>query len=342
MGTSDWSNWVTPDLATNPGIAADVYNSGNPSINAPIASQTVKVVNAQDAINDHADDNGTRTFWSRIGGGISTGLNWLGKPLQEVQKEYKFLHAVYKDNGFLPGFVATLGVVGGGIAGGLLGGGIGAAAGVDIASAAELRLAKLFPGYKSALAKANDPNYVVSSGRDFTNSLGKAADALGADGAAKALKTTDKGLLGSPGSFISGITDAVGDILLDPVQIIGRFGQVMRNGGFLKEAGTQVKYPLFKIIPGAQDFLASRTGIAVSADQMDAVRKGSGIFNATARNYNNAIEDIADTVKNAKPTEGATATQVAAGNIAAKYPQLGTTAAGRIASQGLDLSLIHI
>jgi len=325
----DWSNWLTPTLARNPGAAVDVANSSNPQVTAQPVSHAINTVTTQSAINDYQNSTGTQSFWSKLGNGITSTLSWAAKPLNEIQKDYKFIHSVYTNNGFLPGFAATLGVIGGGVAGGLIAGPTGMAAGADAAGFAERKLAELFPGYKKSIANSEDPNYKVSAGRDFSNALGEAAGAVGWDSASKALKSTDKGLFGSAGSFISGITDMGSDVTFDPFSIIGRFGQAMRGGGLLKldaAGATQVKYPLMQSIPGVKNFLESQSGAVLTSDQMDAVRNGSGVFNSMSRTYNRAIQDIADTAKNA-PSSAA-----AAGEIAAKYPQLGAAAAGRLGS----------
>ena len=329
MAGIDWSNWLTPTLARNPGAAVDVANSSNPQVTAQPVSHAINTVTTQSAINDYQNSTGTQSFWSKLGNGITSTLSWAAKPLNEIQKDYKFVHSVYTNNGFLPGFAATLGVIGGGVAGGLIAGPTGMAAGADAAGFAERKLAELFPGYKKSIANSEDPNYKVSAGRDFSNALGEAAGAVGWDSASKALKSTDKGLFGSAGSFISGITDMGGDVTFDPFSIIGRFGQAMRGGGLLKldaAGATQVKYPLMQSIPGVKNFLESQSGAVLTSDQMDAVRNGSGVFNSMSRTYNRAIQDIADTAKNA-PSSAA-----AAGEIAAKYPQLGAAAAGRLGS----------
>lgn len=320
-------NWVTPDLARNPSLAFDVHNSPNPQLVAPIVSHVGKTVATSDAITQHAISNGTEGFWSKVGHGAVTGLEWLGKPLQEVQKDYKFVHSVYTDHGFLPGFIATLGVVAGGALGSLAGP-EGTVLGADVAASITRQVMGKF--YKDSYAKSEDANYKVSAGRDFSNVLSLAVDGIGLQAASKALKNTDTGW----GKLISGGADLGADITVDPVMVVGKFGQLMRGGKYLKlgaAAEVQLRYPIMKAIPGVKDFLMSRTGVALTSEQMDAVYKGTGLFNGTARNYRMALNDIADTVKNAKPTETTSASQIAAGAISAKYPQLGTVAAARLA-----------
>ena len=109
------NNWITPDLARNPSLAFDTSKHNQPSAVAPLVSHITKTVATSDAMNEHAVTNGTANFWNKVKGAAVTGLEWLGKPLQEVQKDYKFVHSVYTDHGFVPGFAATLGVVAGDI-----------------------------------------------------------------------------------------------------------------------------------------------------------------------------------------------------------------------------------
>ena len=133
---TNWNGWVTPELARNPGLAVDAYNSKNPNAVGTLLSQSAKGVSTIDAINDHSEGNGTQTFWSRLGSGTINTLSWLGKPLKEVQRDYKFVHAVYTDHGFLAGFTATLGIAGAATAGFVAGGPLGAVAAADVAGVA--------------------------------------------------------------------------------------------------------------------------------------------------------------------------------------------------------------
>ena len=318
---SNFGMWVTPDLARNPSLAFDASNTTDPRIASDLLSHTARTVATSDAITEHSKNNGTQSFWEKLGHNAVTGLEWLGKPLEQVQKDYKFIHSVYTDHGILPGFAATIGVVAGGVGGAFLGGPIGAGLGADLV-ATGLRYG-MGNFYKDSFAKSEDPNYKVSPGRDFSNALSKATDAVGWDSASKALKNTDKGI----GKVVSGSSDLGFDVTADPLMIIGRFGQLMRGGKYLKvvkgaeesrlasAAVVQLRYPIMKAVPGVKNYLMSRTGVALTSDQMDMVYKGNGIFNATARMYRRGLEEIAKS---------------SAGEIAAKFPQLGTVAAGRL------------
>ena len=315
--TSIWDTWVTPDLARNPGLANDVFRSNNPSAVAPVLSMANKGVTAQDAVNDHIEGNGSDAFWNRVGYKALSGLEWIGKPLKEIQRVYKFNHAVYTDHGFLQGFLVSLGITGGAVLGGVLGGGVGAAIGADIAGVALRKLSTVGPlesKYKDSYSKSENPNYIVSPGRDFSNALATASDAIGADSAAKVFRDTNAGV----GKIISGTTDLGFDVTVDPIMIVGRFAQLTKTGKYLgldKAGEIELKYPIMGTVPGVKQFLIERSRVALTSEQIDAVRAGSGIFNASSRVYNRALDDIARST---------------AGEIIQKYPTLGTAAAGRL------------
>lgn len=342
-------SWITPDLARNPSLAFDAANSKNPSITAPILSYANKGVAVQNALQDHQESYGTKSFWAKLASPAITGLEWLGKGIKEVQRDYKFVHSVYTDHGFLPGFAVTLGVIGGGVGGAFLGGPIGAVIGADLAGAG-LRKLSTVPlwkdTYSDSYAKSEDENYVVSPGRDFTNAASKAFSAIGQEGLSQAFKATDvkTGALGpvefklsSPGSVLSGIGDLTFDVVADPFMVLGRFNQLMKTGKLLKAGTLEMKYPIMETVPGVKNFIISRTKTMINSEQMDAVRAG-GFLNTVSNQYNRALVEISNTIKNAVPDleKKASSAAVAAGQIASKFPELGTKTAGRMALEKLD------
>lgn len=309
-------NWITPDIARNPALAADAMNSKQPQLMAPLLSYTNKGVAVQDAIQDHQAGNGTQSFWSKLTTPALTGLSWLGKGIKEIQRDYKFTHAVYTDHGFLQGFAVTLGVIGGGVGGAFAGGPAGALLGADAAAVALRKLATVplwKDTYSDSYAKSEDENYKVSPGRDFSNSASQAFSAVGLQDQAKALKRTDTGW----GKLVSGTGDLGFDIVADPLMILGRYNQLMKAGKLVlaKEGALELKYPIMNTVPGVKDFIIERTKLALTSDQLDAVRAGNILTNSVARTYNRALDDIAKS---------------SAGEIVTKYPQLGTVAAGRL------------
>lgn len=329
-------SWITPDLARTPALAYDASKSQNPAIVAPLLSYANKGVAVQNAITDHAESYGTKSFWAKVASPAITGLEWLGKGIKEIQRDYKFTHAVYTDHGFMQGFAVTLGIIGGGIGGGLLAGPAGAIVGADLA-ATGLRKLSTVPlwkdTYSDSYAKSEDENYKVSPGRDFSNAASKAFEAIGSKGLAKDFKDTNKGI----GKLTSGIGDLTFDIVADPVMVLGRFNQLMKAGKLLKEGTLEMKYPIMDTVPGVKNFIISHTKSMINSEQIDAVRAG-GVFNSVSRTYNRALSDIANTIKNAVPdaAKKASASAVAAGELASKYPTLGVKTVGRMALEKLD------
>jgi hypothetical protein len=324
-------SWITPELAKNPSVAAGVAKTPNPTATSLIASHAINGVSASDIIAEHQATNDSTSFWSKAGLDVFKGLNFLAKPLQEVQKDYKFVHSVYQKHGFLDGFVATAGTVLGGLAGSVLGP-EGTVLGAGLGSALTRRI--MGSSYKDSLADSENANYKISPGRDFSNLLSNVSDSLGAKGVAAELKNTNAGL----GKFVSGIGDAGFDVTADPVSALGKFNQVMKAGKYLNvkdgEIVAQAANPIMKAVPGIQDFLAARSARVFTPQQLDAVRDSSGITNAVSRTYNRALDDMENINKTA-----ATPAQ-AAGIIAQKYPELGTVAPARIA-QLKDADEIH-
>ena len=317
--------WITPELARNPGLAAGVLNSSDPSTNGVLASHTLNGVTSTDVVAEHAATNDSTSFWSQAGIDVFKGLNFLAKPLQEVQRDYKFIHSVYQKQGFLPGFLATIGTVAGAAAGSLLGP-EGTIAGADLAGTLTR---KIMGGvYKDSYADSENANYQVSAGRDFSNALSKISGAIGADGVSAALKNTNAGL----GKFVSGISDASFDITTDPISVLGKFNQLMKTGKYLsipdKAIETQAKYPIMDSIPGVKNFLDARSGRVFTPQQLDLVKEGGGLLpNATSNTYNRALGDMENIIQDKTLNVAQKA-----GTIAQKYPELGTVAPARIAS----------
>ena len=296
---SSVGSWITPDLARTPSLALDVSKSDSPTVTAPILSYVNKGVAVQDAINDHTQSYGSQSFWGKLASPVITGLEWLGKGIKEIQRDYKFTHAVYVDHGFLPGFAVTLGIIGGGVGGGFLAGPQGAILGADLAAVGLRKLSQVSlwkQTFSDSYAKSEDENYVVSPGRDFSNAASKAFQAIGAKGIAEQLKTTDvkSGSLGpiefkfgSKGSVVSGLVDTTFDITADPVMVLSRFNWLMKSGKLLKDGTLEMKYPIMDTVPGVKNFIISRTRTMITSEQIDAVRAGNII--TTANVYGNYI-----------------------------------------------------
>jgi hypothetical protein len=159
---------------------------------------------------------------------IGTLANWANKPLQEIQKDYKFIHSLWADQGAGAGILGTIGVLAGGTIG-FLGGGLeGASIGASAAGALERNiLGRVIPNYKSSFDKSNDPTYNVSFGRDLAHGLSN-VPGFGT------LSDTSKGF----GQLISGIADASLDLTTDPLARVGNIYGKIKGGDYLAEAKT--------------------------------------------------------------------------------------------------------
>ena len=223
---------------------------------------------------------------------IGTLANWASKPLQEVQKDYKFIHSLWADQGPAVGIFGTLGVIAGGVLG-AVGGPEGIALGASAAGALERNiLGRVVPNFKSSLDKSNDPNYNVSFGRDLAHGLSN-VPGFGT------LTNTDKGF----GQIVSGIADATFDFSADPLAKVGKIYAKVKGGDYLAEAknadGTTMRdesgrpiikatLPLASMSPSVEDFLKSVGPKVQSSEQlMDAY---NNTFNFQFRA---AVKDIA-------------------------------------------------
>jgi hypothetical protein len=237
-------------------------------------------------------------------------MQWANKPLQEIQKDYKFISAVYAEHGVGPGLLATLGVLGSGAAGAVFGGGVGAAASADAAMVLERNLfGRLVPSYHDALIKSEDPNYNVSAGRALAQGLSN-IPGFGT------LKDTQHGI----GQFVSGATDAVADLTFDPIVVGGKASAGVKSGKFIKDANktSVVEYardaennivfqtgedgvkraipiatlPAAQSATGIQKWLMSKSGTAFkSGDVTTAYQGGKG---TTLGNLLNPLPDTAN------------------------------------------------
>ena len=227
-------------IRRNPEGSAAVIQSGNPNNALPLAAATQFAGHAQ-ALVQHQQNynsggllqtamNDVTSVASKVTGvlghipGVSTLMNWANKPLQEIQKDYKFVSAVYNTKGLGMGLLATAGVLAGTGLGAAFGGPVGAAAGTDLAMAAERNIfGRLVPEFHAALKMSDDPNYKVSFGRELASGLSN-IPGFGS------LRDTQHGV----GQFVSGVTDAAADLTLDPVIVGGRLSAGVKSGEFIK------------------------------------------------------------------------------------------------------------
>lgn len=299
-----------------PQVMADAINSGDVNTVMTTAA-TQSIAPYADALANHLQDHNSQSVWASILGdakgvlstvttaaskvpGVSQIMKWANKPLQEIQKDYKFLHSVYADHSVWQGVLATLGVVGGGVLGAFAGGQVGAIAGADLAAVAERGLGKLIPNFKDSIAKSQDPNYLVSPGRDLSKSLSNLPGF-------KALGDTEHGF----GQTISGVTDAVFDFTADPIIGAGKLNSSLKSGKYVaaavddtgktildaagKPTKTVATLPIAAQSDAVNNFMTSYAGKAYSSSQI--IDAFNNPVNTAFRRAVNTIADIKNPIE---------------------------------------------
>ena len=294
----------------NPAVMGGMIQSGDPSANIALGS-VATVAPIVQALQDHQQTYNSGGWWNTIlkdtkdvAGAvvgavtktpiIGTVAQWAYKPLQEVQKDYKFIHSLWADQGPVAGILGTLGVVAGGVIGSF-GGPIGAAVGADLGAAFDRNiLGRVIPNYNASFVKSNDPNYMVSFGRDIAHGLSN-IPGFGT------LTDTNHGF----GQFVSGISDAAFDFQTDPLAKFGKFYSDIKGGNYVGEAKNpdgsvmrdQSNKPIFKgtlpiasRFPQVEEFLKSAAPQVQSSDQLLAAYS-----NPTQWQFRSAVKDIAKT-----------------------------------------------
>lgn len=306
-------------VAHSPAVAAAGISTGNQSAFNTLAATTHMVATAN-AVDDHVQTYNSGSWISNIfkdvkeiptaviktitdlpvvGKAVGTAMTWANKPLQEAQRDYKFIHSLYADHGIIDGTIGSLGVLAGGAVGSLAGP-EGTVIGAELGESLEKNvLGRALPAYKDSFNKSNDPNYLVSFGRDVANGLSK-IPGLGV------LKNTNAGI----GQVVSGVADASFDFEADPLAIAGKLKSQVANGDNVAIALDEDKLdaagkPTPKINPqtgkpiavaalpwatsgqGLQNFLLSNSTVVHSADQLDSV-----LANPLNGKINRAIDDI--------------------------------------------------
>ena len=284
-----WNNSVNealtdnPRLKSSPGLASDVVKSGNPTVAAPLLTHAAVTQAAQQGAQDNlADNQVAHHWWDGALHAVATASDWMSKPLQEVQKDYKYIHSLYTRHGLVAGTLGTMAVVAGGTAGAFAGGFAGAALGADLTAAGIRILTGHLDQYKDSYNDSNDANYKVSFGRD-------AANALGANGA------TDSGW----GKFLSGTLDASFDLSLDPLMKAGAARNAIKEGKWIANAEGTRFIPMAFRNAGAQDFLERNSlkmfGDADNLNKVWAAAKnptaGDRLVGAGAK-YKRAVDEL--------------------------------------------------
>lgn len=297
-----------PHLQNSPGLATDVLRSPNPLTTAPVLVHGATMSSTQQAAQDYAAENPVQNhWWDGVVHGAATSLEAMGKPLKEVQRDYKYIHSLYSRHGIIWGTLGTLAVAGGGTIGALVGGPMGAVLGAELAATGLRKIGGNLDEFKDSVADSENENYKVSAGRDFAHML--------------QIQNTDSGA----GKLISGGVDAAFDLTMDPLMKVGTLSKVVKTGQYVEGSGKFI--PLIARSTGAQTFLERNSLRMYSADQVDALyqtTKSGNIADKTfgaGRQYNRSLEELAG---------------MKSGDVIAKYPELQGLASEIGAAKGAD------
>jgi len=303
-----------PKLANNPGLAHDVITSANPQTSAVVLAHGYGQTTTQQAIQDNMAQAGNESVWQKMFGGAAKAvvgsLTYLAKPLQEVQRDYKYVHSVYTRHGIFEGLLASAGIAGG-MALGAFAGPEGIIAGGTMAAALERNIIGRFNSVqRDSFNDSNDPNYKVSAGRDFANALSH-VPGMGD------LRNTDRGL----GKIVSGATDMAFDFTADPLVVAAKSRQMIMAGKFLNvDKGVITTKPILRsLFPGVQDFLERNSLQTFSSpEQLDKLHQAGKsasfldrLVGGAGIKYNRALDEIAKV-----------ASADGAGGVIAKFPGL--------------------
>lgn len=286
-----------PQLVNNPGLATDALNSTNPDAAATTLGHANNVSSFQQAVQDNIATHDNQNVFQKVFGGaakvVTGSLAWLAKPLQEVQRDYKFIHSIYTRHGIVQGFLATAGIAGGAALGSLFGP-EGTALGLDAAASLERNLLGRFgTNYRDSFNDSNNPNYKVSAGRDFAQAISH-VPGLGN------MSNTDAGA----GKIVSGLGDIVTDFTLDPFAVAAKAKSAIAMGKYLKtEDGKSIvtfKGPFRNMSDGVVNFLERNSLFAQSSEQLNNLYVAGKnpttidrIFGGNGTRYVRALDDIA-------------------------------------------------
>lgn len=298
-------------LTQTPGLAVDAATSGDPANAGLLLSHTAQVQAAADAANNDQQQNSGGGLLhhlmhdvthipgaSAVGHAIGTGAQWLAKPLQEVQADYRYVHEVFARQGFVPGLLATLGVAAGGTAGFMVGGFAGAALGASLAGELERGSARagLLGTDQQATAEAADAsNTHISFGRDVANALSNFPGL-------NALQNTSKGW----GKVVSGLGDATFDLGLDPTMKAGSIYKDLKYGSDVAVArwSPARKWLGNTVTDNAGNVISQGEGLRISSPEAVESLRHSTYWGA---GYRRALSQLAG---------------MNGGDIVARYPEL--------------------
>jgi hypothetical protein len=319
-----------PWMATQaPEITSDLISGNADPATVDALDHTSRANAVGNAIVQHQNLYNTHSIWADALGGVanlatnvihgighivpgfSTVASWANKPLQEMQKDFKFIGAIYKDRGLGEGLLATAGVVAGGVLGSAIGPegtAFGATLGADLAGMTERQvLGRVIPDWKKPFTQSSDPTFIMNPGQVVADVLSKVPGL-------KSLSDTQHGW----GQTVSGLTDMGFDFTVDPVVGVGKLASALKRGEFLKgvatadgkQVGVVVNSKLANVSDAFTNFIFKNSGVQYSSEGVQMVlEQGKGIanagllgklgntfnpFTATARNFYRAAQTIAD------------------------------------------------
>ena len=321
----------------SPEITADAISNGASPAQVDILDHTSKTVAIGNAITQHQEINNSHSLWADALGGVTNlastivhklgadvpgfkqVTSWANSGMQEMQKDFKFIGAIYKDRGLGEGLLATAGIAAGGTLGSLIGpegtvGGtalaaslLGATIGADVAGVGERQiLGRIIPDFKQPMAQSNDPKFIMNPGHVVSSAL---ANITGW----KSLTDTNHGW----GQTVSGLTDMAFDFKTDPFIVLGKFTGLVKSGGLLTgvskdgvQVGIKVNSPLASSAQPISDFLVKNSGVQYNLEGVQqAYEYGKNIqtggllgkvgnvlnpFTGAAQNFYRAVQTIVD------------------------------------------------
>jgi hypothetical protein len=282
QNASDWVKNNTLFVHTNPQLAADAISNAtatNNFYNADAIAANAVPVNITKAVQDNIATHNSQSWWQHALGdvkqwgadavgfipGANTISNWANKPLQEVQKDYKFISSVYEKHNPLEAVLATLPIVAGRVIGGIIGGAAGAAGGAEtgaeigvvggaaVPGAGETGVSEVIGGGAGAVAGAVASTPEIIAGAERGSAMGGEIASKAVPIATRVAQTILKRLGATVGGFISR------DILGHTVPDFQNSLNDSNNPKFEADFGTQVAHGLAKV-PGFQSLNTTTNG----------------------------------------------------------------------------------
>lgn len=289
-----------------PEITADLINGGADPLTVDVTDHVSRGAAIGSAIAQHQDLYNSHSIWADAVGGVTnlasgvvhsigqivpgfkTAASWANKPLQEAQKDFKFIAAIYKDRGLAQGLLATAGVVAGGVLGSVIGPegtAIGATLGADLAGMGERQvLGRIIPDWQKPFTQSNDPKFIMNPGFVVANALSKLPGL-------KSLSDTQHGF----GQTVSGLVDMGFDFSTDPLVGLGKLSSALKNGKFLEgvsvgtgknaQVGVIVTSKLANSSDALTNFIFRNSGVQFSSEGVQMALEAGRTYTERAKGF---------------------------------------------------------